>query len=235
MLGHRIQVGARRQAALGHEGAVLGRMRDKVVCPREIDGEVAQVAVVDADQPRLQLQRAVQFGAVVDLHQHVHAAIHRRRLDLGRLRVVERGHDDQNGVGTDRPRLGRLPRIDQEILADDGQVDGGACGDQIGVGPPEPMLVGQHRQAGGTAGGIGAGVRGRIEILADHALGGARLLDLGDQREAGRGLRVQRGAKPAWLRDGGDPGVEVAQRGGGLARGDFGALGFENTVENGHR
>ena len=43
--------------------------------------------------------------------------------------------------------------------------------------------VGQHREAGGAARLIGLGERARLEILADQALGRARLLDLGDQAE----------------------------------------------------
>ena len=44
--------------------------------------------------------------------------------------------------------------------------------------------VGQHREAGGAAGLIGLGERLRLEMFADQAFRRARLLDLGDQREA---------------------------------------------------
>ena len=37
--------------------------------------EVAQIAIVDADQLRLEPQRAVEFGLVMDLDEHVHGKI----------------------------------------------------------------------------------------------------------------------------------------------------------------
>ena len=63
-----------------------GRAADEFVGAREIDREVLQIAVVDADQPRLEPQRAVEFRFVMDLDQHVHAAFDRGGLDLGHLR-----------------------------------------------------------------------------------------------------------------------------------------------------
>jgi hypothetical protein len=47
-----------------------------------------QIAVVDPDQRRFQQRRAVQFGLVMHLDQHVHAKVHRSRFQFGRLRVV---------------------------------------------------------------------------------------------------------------------------------------------------
>ena len=84
----------------------FGRLADEFVGALEIDREVAQVAVVDADQARLELQRALHLVRVVDLDQHVHAAFERGGLDLGHLDVVERGDDD---AGCSR-RRSRAPR-----------------------------------------------------------------------------------------------------------------------------
>ena len=55
---------------------------------------------------------------------------------------------------------------------------------EIGELALEGRPVGQHRQAGRAAVLIGLGQRRRIEIGADQALRRARLLDLGDQRDA---------------------------------------------------
>src|SRR3546814_10637642 len=49
---------------------------------REVCFEGAQVAVVDADQARIEpRQRAVEFGLVMNLDEHVHAALDGRGLD----------------------------------------------------------------------------------------------------------------------------------------------------------
>ena len=64
--------------------------------------------------------------------------------------------------------------------------------------PWKDGVVGQHRKTGRAAFLIGHGQRRGIEIGADQALGGAGLLDLGDQAEFAAVLLVfQRGEKAA--------------------------------------
>ena len=67
-----------------------GHARRQPLADRERGLEHLEIAVVDADQPRLQLQRAVELGLVVHLDQHVHAERERRVFELARGRVVER-------------------------------------------------------------------------------------------------------------------------------------------------
>ena len=192
-----------------------------------------QVAVVDADHAGFQSRRAVQLGPVVYFDQHVHAKGLRRRLQLAGLRVGHRGHDDQDAVGLQRPRLGHLPGVVEEILAQAGQVGRVMCGGQIGIVALETGGIGQHRQAGGPPGLIGAGQRGRVEIGADQTLGGAGFLDLGNQAIAGQGGGAQGLFKPARGGGGGGGGVKVGQRPRGLARGNFGQLVGLDAVEDG--
>ena len=75
--------------------------------------------------------------------------------------------------------------------------------------------VGEDREAGRAARLIGAGQRRRVEVGADQALGGARLLDLGDQRP----IRLRR----AWHRA---PGESRAPAGAALARASRSASGM---------
>ena len=63
-------------------------------------------------------QRALEFGRVVHLDQHRHAE--RKcglRLELGHLRVVQAGGDQQDAVGAHRARLEHLVGVDDEVLA----------------------------------------------------------------------------------------------------------------------
>ena len=78
-------------------------------------------------------------------------------FQFGSLGIGQRRHDQQDRVGAEAARLDDLPGIDDEVLADDRQVAGVARRGQIGIGAEEPAVLGQHRQAGGAAGGIGAG------------------------------------------------------------------------------
>ena len=111
----------------------------------------------------------------------------------GGLGVGDAGEDDQDAVGAERAGFRHLPGVVEEVLAQDRQVDGGARLGEVAVVALEARAVGQHAEAGGAAGGVGGGERGGVEVVADQALGRARLLDLGDQRRS-RGPR--RGAAP---------------------------------------
>ncbi len=82
-------------------------------------------------------------------------------------------------------------------------------------------FVREDRETGGASGCIGLRMGRRIEILADQALGGAGLLDLGDQAEAGTCGAVERLTEAARRRLFGGAGVKRGDRDGGLAPGHF--------------
>ena len=106
---------------------------------------------------RVQAQRPIELGLVVHLDQHVHAAASLREpAQLARRRVVERRHDQQDAVGADRARLEHLVGVEDEVLAQAGQGDRRARLPRGAVGALEIALLGQHREAGGAARGIGA-------------------------------------------------------------------------------
>ncbi len=160
-------------------------------------------------------------------------AVSLQRLGLD---VADAGHDDQDAVGAERAGFVHLVRLVEEILAQHGEGDGGAGGDEIAGRALEEGRVGEHRQAGRAALGIGAGERRRVEIGADQALRRARLLDLGDERgAAGAGRRLDRGNEAAGRRRGAGAALHLGGRDGGLGGGDLGAfLGFDLVEDVGH-
>jgi hypothetical protein len=70
------------------------------------------------------------------------------RFKLLHRRQIERGGDQQDGVGAHGARFGDLIGIDHEILAQHRQGAGGAGRLQIFRAALEILAVGQHRQAG---------------------------------------------------------------------------------------
>src|SRR5690606_11971774 len=94
-------------------------------------------------------------------------------------------HDEQDAIRAEGSGFAYLPRIYHEILAQNGQADGGASGDEEVVSALEVWGVRQYRQACGTAIPIGTRQCGRIEIGPDQSLAGRGLLDLRDQPETG--------------------------------------------------
>ena len=200
------------------------------------DLERAQVAVVDAEQRRPQAQRAVEFAAVVHFHQHRQAERQRGGLQVRQLRIVEAGGDQQDAVGPQRTRLDDLVFVDHEILAQHRQRAGGTRLLQVGGRALEEARVGEHAQAGRTAGLVAGGDLGRHEMLAQHTLARARLLDLGDDgRPPGRDPRPQRGLEAAQAAPGlrrfgiGAPARQAAPGPGG---GDFLALDGDDALQD---
>ena len=105
-------------------------------------------------------------------------------LHLGHQAILKAGGDQQHTVRSKSARLVDLVRIDHEVLAQHRQRAAGACLLQVIGLALEELAVGQHRQAGRADLAVALGVAlrdvGRDEILADHALAGAGLLDFGD-------------------------------------------------------
>src|SRR5436190_23716478 len=187
-----------KEAALADHDVVARDQRREALGRFESCLEGLQVAVVDADQSRLEPQGTVEFRLVVDLDQHVHAVTERRVFQRGRRRIVDAGHDDQNAIGAPGARLRRLVGLEHEVLAQHGERGRSARGGEIFGLALKRRCIGQHGEAGSAAGLVSARECRRIEIRADQAFRRACLLDLGDQRIlASRVLALDRGKKAA--------------------------------------
>src|SRR5690606_8012739 len=85
---------------------------------------------------------------------------------------------------------------------------------QIGVRPLEVVFLGEHAQARGAAGGVGAGEGGGVEVRSDQTGGRRGLLDLGDEGViAAGGLGVQGLRETARGRRGGELSFQGGERG----------------------
>ena len=205
--------------------------------------EVVQVAVVDADERRIELQGTIEFGGIMNLDENIEVILAGAGREFCHLGIGQCSNDEQDAVGADGSGFKDLPGIDGEVLAQHRQGNGGACLAQEVVVALEVLLVRQHRQAGSTTLFIAARKRHGIEVGTDDTLAGAGLLDLGDD---GR-RRLQTGGS---LGDLGLDGPGKAARrifsktlggltlqggfaDGGTGKGDFRALGLEDLLQNG--
>ncbi len=169
-------------AAFADHQPVAGDQRRQRLAGRQRGLERPQVAVVDADHRRAKFQGAIEFAAVMDFDQHVHAVRDRGVLDIAGGAVVERGHDDQDAVGAMGARLDHLIGVEHEILAQHRQCGRRARRHHEIEMALERRRVGQHRETGRASGFIGLGKRRRIEIGANQPLGGRGFFHFGDQR-----------------------------------------------------
>src|SRR6202030_3536631 len=176
------QIVGRENAALADDDPLGRHAARQPLAGGERRLEGFQIAVVDANEPRLQPQRAIELCLVMHFDKRVHPERGSGGFQLGRASIVDRGHDDQDAIGAVSARFGDLIGVVHEILAQHRQRYGGACCAQVIEMALKRRRIGQDRKAGGAAGFISFGQRRRIEIVAVETLRRGRLLDLGDQR-----------------------------------------------------
>ena len=212
-------------ATFGDDDPVLRDEPGEVLAHRERSLEIAQIAVVDADEPRLQRQGAGELMFVVDFDQHIHLEIMRRLVECARRVVLDGSHDDEDRVGAPGARLEHLIGIIHEVLAQNGQMHRAARGDEMLWPALERRRVGQNREACGMALRIGDRQRRRIEIGADQAFRRAGLLDFARSARTGR-LR----ARPAIGLDEAARRILVARSGASSACSGMRTLASEISV-----
>src|SRR5699024_2394870 len=83
---------ADREGAGGDPGQQIGGAA-------EVDGEVLEVAGVDADDVRLEGEGALELAVRVGLDEGLHAELGREVVQLAQLDVVEGGDDEQHEIG----------------------------------------------------------------------------------------------------------------------------------------
>ena len=131
-------------AALG-DGDPIGRQAVlQVQRGVEADVEVVQVAVVDADEGRIELQGTIEFSGIMNLDENIEAILSGAGSEIRHLGIGQCGNNKQDAVGADGSGFKDLPGIDGEVLAQHRQGDGGACLAQEVVVALEILLVSQH-------------------------------------------------------------------------------------------
>ena len=122
------------------------------------------------------------------LHQHIKTQSGSGLLQVLQILIREDRCNQQHGISTGRAGLEQLIRAEDEFLAQQRQIHRLPHLHQHVEAALKKGLVGEHRQAACTAGGVGLGNGDRIEILPDHPLAGACLLHFRDHGRLHRGL-----------------------------------------------
>jgi hypothetical protein len=157
-------------------GNAVGEGAEQVLV--ELEG--GEVACVDADELRPEVDGAVELFAGVGLDQRRHAELGDEVEELGHQGLLQGGHDEQHEVGAGRPRLEDLVRVGDEVFAQHGQRHGGTHGFEVGERTAELAALGEHADDARSPGLVGAGEGGGIGDLGEGAARRARALHLGD-------------------------------------------------------
>ena len=160
---------------------------------RKVDGQRAQVAVVDADEPGTGGLRAVELDLVVHLDQGVEPASPALAEQVTQFIVAQCGDDQQDGRGSAVGRLPDLIGIDDEVLAQHRHSHGmGGC-TKVVKGAAEARRLSEHRDGVGARRLVGLRTGSGVECGRDRALARRAAFDLGDQRKAAARTARQRG------------------------------------------
>ena len=149
-------------AAFGdHDGAgrqTGGKLDERVGA----DGEGAQVAAVDADEVEAEIDGAVDLFAVVGFAEDVEADERRLRRGDREGGVSVGGDDQEDGVGSGGAGLEDLKGVEDEVLAEAGNLHGGGGGSRSSSEPwKNRSSVRTERAAAPAAQRCGPASRGR--------------------------------------------------------------------------
>src|SRR5690606_14839891 len=142
--------------------------------------------------------------------------------------------DDEDAVGAHGAGFRDLPRVVEEVLAQDRKGGRRARFPQVVGRALEGGGVGEDREAGGTSRLVGPGMGSGVEIRADESLRGTRLLHLCDEAVAAAGSIDQRTGEGTDCRCRARLGLDRGKRAFGLAAGDLLELVGLYAVEDGH-
>ncbi len=218
-------------AAGGDGGGALGQEIGEAAGLGGVGVETGEIAVVDADDGGGEIEDAPGVGFVVDFDEAFEADALGEGGEGGEGFVVEDADDEEHGVGAHGGGFVDLIGIEDEVLAEDREVGNAAGAFQVLGGALEEGGFGEDGEGGGAARFVGGGKIGGIEIGADVAEGGGGALDFGDDADAGTGEGGGEAAEVVAL---GGQAFEIGLRPQAAGGGDFGPLGGEDLIEEGH-
>src|SRR5690242_17295994 len=88
----------------------------------------------------------------MNLHERLHFQLASESQQLAKQFVTERGNDQQKAVRVVRARFPDLPRIEEEVLAQHGELHGISSVAEILERASKKFAFGQHGKHGGSRG-----------------------------------------------------------------------------------
>lgn len=165
MLPHqdRIEAGVSRSehivrpadARFGNPQQPLGDGSRQSSSPAVVDTEVAKISLVHPDDVSPRAKGPLDLNFVVSLDKCRQAEFAGEANEIPQLGIVERSHNQQDGVGAVDADIADIEGGESEILTQDRQSRARSGGDQVVPRATEELFIGEHRQGSGPPGGIG--------------------------------------------------------------------------------
>lgn len=180
-------------AAFGDADGAGRKLIDEVERSLEPDFEGAKIAVVHAVAVASEIADADQLVGSVDFAEDLELERVGGGSEAGEVGVGQRGRDEQDGVGMVGASFDDLIVVDDEVLAEAGDLCGCGGNGEVGEAALEEGRVRQNRERGSSGIFEVGGERQGIEVSPDQALRRGALLEFGDD---GRGSAVDIAKRP---------------------------------------
>ena len=191
----------RLDAALADARDAGGDLRDEFGRERGVRPEGAEVAAVDADHPRARLDRPPDLLGGGRLDERREAERVGEIEKVPQTGVVQHGRDEEADVRPRRARGGDLVLGREEVLVEKRHLDNRAHRPQKRLVPEEAVRLAEDGDCRRAVRRVRPRERDGIEVGADQTLRGRRLLQFGDDVEAGTREGRAHGARRGQRRD----------------------------------
>ena len=172
-------------AGFGHDEPIVGHQRSEADREARVDGQGPEVPVVDPDQAGVRGDGPGDLGFIVSLDERLEPDLEGPVDELCEAGGFMEHGQEQDEVRAGRPQVGQLDVLDDEVLGEDRDRDGGSHPAQVVDGAAEPVRLAQDGDRAGTAGLVGPGPGDDVLVRRGDGAGRRRgPLDLGDQVEA---------------------------------------------------
>ena len=140
----------------------------------------AMAASADLAVDNTEIEGALHFRQVVEFDEHVELNITGRIVELFELVVIERGDDEEDGIGTRDAGFVDLTFVNGEVFSQ--KRNGRKAGDvhEVGKVSLEVFFVGENGHAAGSSVDVALGLADGIEIRIDDAGGRGGFFDFGN-------------------------------------------------------
>ena len=186
------QILAGPNSGLAHQHPGILHQIEHAEGMRKIGGHGVQIAIIDPEQriARMRetdvIEHAAEIVDRVDFDQGRHPQFGGEDLEIDHLTLAQTFGDQQDRVGPRRPGFPDLIFVDDEVFSEHRKrhpvldpLDESEIASEV-------MLVGEATDRRRPARVVAFGDVGRIEVLPDHARGGALALHFGDHAKVSR-------------------------------------------------
>src|ERR1039458_5139081 len=181
-LGGALDVFARRETGLRDRDDVARQRPNNRSGPIGTDLKGAQIALIDANDARTEVNGSARFVVIVDFYQGGKSTLLSHRKEKCEFPVAQCGHDQEHGARAHRRCVEHVIGAHREVLAQQGQRAGRPHRGNILRRTGKVGAISEYGNGAGPAFLVVEGQSSGVQMLVDPALGGRSTLYFRDRK-----------------------------------------------------